>query len=661
MQRYLYCLFVCLLCLPDAGAQPVTLESTRQVSFASPNFDAGYYHLTLDLRFTPAFYLTGRTRVQGTVVDQPMDVLTLDFASNDEAIGLVVDSVLAPDGTPLEYDHATDVLSIELPELAGIAETVAVDVFYRGVPRQGTGFDEVFGFGRLANGDPYAWTLSEPYGARVWWPCKDHPADKADSVRITVTVPNGMRVGSQGLLIDEIQNDDGTVTYDWFSRYPISTYLVSIAAGVYNTAEQTYVRPDSLAAEYGPVSFPVLHYFYAAQFENVPPNWALAPDMIAVFEYWFGPYPFAEEKYGHAQFTWGGGMEHQTMSSMGGANVSLVSHELAHMWFGDLVTTRYWPHLWLNEGFASYAELLYYQARPSMFGNQFQNALSSDLSLALNAPGTLVVQDTTNISNLFNGSRVYAKGSAVLHMLRGVVGDEAFREILRSYAYDERVRYGTAVTADFQRVAEEVSGLDLDAFFRQWVTEGTGYPVYEVSWSASEREQGFDVHVRIDQRQTESESNVEVFEMPITLLVRTESGDEHFRVMNDSRQQSYTFNVSARPTEIVFDPDRYLLKGGVTVVDVGDLPVVPQETEITKVYPNPARTTATIGFALSVAGDVTLDLFDALGRRVDVLFRGHLPEGAHETSVDLTRLSAGTYFVRLRAGDTVDTNALIVP
>lgn len=660
MQRYFYALFFCLLCLSEAGAQPVTLGSPDQVSFASPNFDAGYYHLTLGLRFSPSFYLTGHTRVQGTVVDEPMEVLTLDFASSDEAIGLVVDSVLAPDGTPLEYEHASDILSITLPEQAGIGETITVGVFYRGIP-QGGGFDEAFGFGRLSNGDPYAWTLSEPYGARVWWPSKDHPADKADSVRMTVTVPTGMRVGSQGLLIDEIQNDDGTVTYDWFSRYPISTYLVSIAAGVYNTEEQTYERPDSLAAEYGPASFPILHYFYAAQRETVPLGWARVTDMMAVFEYWFGPYPFAEEKYGHAQFTWGGGMEHQTMSSMGGFTEGLVSHELAHMWYGDLVTTRFWPHLWLNEGFASYAELLYYEARPFMYPGLFESALSSDLSVALNARGTLVVQDTANVNNLFNGSRVYAKGSTVLHMLRGVVGDEVFREILQSYAYDERVRYGTAVTADLQRVAEDVSGLQLDAFFRQWVTQGTGFPVYEVNWSIGEREQGYEVSVRIDQRQTPSESNVEVFEMPITLLVKTESGEERFTVLNDSRQQTFTFNVAGRPIELVFDPDRYILKGNVTVVDVGDLPVVPLRTEITRVFPNPARSAATIGFDLSGPGDVTLDLFDTLGRRVEVPLSGFLHEGSHEIPVDLSRLSAGTYFIRLRAGDTVDTAALIVP
>ena len=264
------------------------------------------------------------------------------------------------DGAPLAFTHGGYVLAIDLPATVPAGEVLAVEVDYEGTPSSA-------GFGafeaRLLDGQPVAWTLSEPYFAREWWPCKDHPSDKADSTRVTVTVPEGLRVGSNGLLESEI-TEAGRTTYTWFERYPITTYLVSIAVGPYAVFEQTYVRPDSLVALYGPLELPILHYKYVDPRQtSLPSGWAEALEMMPVFESWFGPYPFPLEKYGHAEFGWGGGMEHQTMSSMGGFNTSLVAHELAHMWFGDLITMNSWPHLWLTEGFASYSELLYFESQ----------------------------------------------------------------------------------------------------------------------------------------------------------------------------------------------------------------------------------------------------------------------------------------------------------
>lgn len=658
----------------DPGASLVAFEDQNSTTApvienlrtnASPNFDATFYHLNLDLQFSPSFYLRGQTRVQGRVTDEPMTTLVLDFLEGqDTTSGLRIDSVVSQDGMQLSFQHAGEELRIELARQYATGEYIDVDVFYQGIPT-GSGYDDddAFAFGKLSNGNPFAWTLSEPYGARAWWPCKDHPADKADSVRVTVTVPREMRVGSQGLLINEMSNDNDTKTYDWFSRYPISTYLVSIAAGVYDVYEQTYTRPDSLAAVYGPREFPVLHYKYddPPMAERLPDGWAAVTDMLGVFEYWFGPYPFEEEKYGHAQFTWGGGMEHQTMSSMGGFNVGLVAHELAHMWFGDLITLERWPHLWLNEGFASYAELLYWQARSDLYPGFFDNALTTDLSQAKWAEGTLVVHDTLDVGNLFSGARVYAKGSAVMHMLRGITGDEIFRDILHAYTSSETVRYGTALTEDFQRIAEQASGMDLDFFFRQWITQGTGYPVYDVRWKTAETDTGYTVIVDIAQQQELPLSNIEVFEMPITLAVVTEEGEKRFTVKNDKRIQQFTLPTTSRPTDLVFDPDRYVL-GGISIkaVDTDSTPDVPNRTSITKVYPNPASTTANIVFETATTGTVKVEIFDVLGRRVRTINDGVIPEGSHDYEVDLAGLRAGMYFIRLLTPSASATQTLVV-
>ena len=158
------------------------------------------------------------------------------------------------------------------------------------------------------------------------------------------------------------------------------------------------------------------------------------------------------------EVTFGGGMEHQTMGSLGGSSVALVTHELGHQWYGDNISPKTWPHIWLNEGFATYTELLYYQARAATYPGSYTAALAARYNDAKSAVGTLVVADTSSISNLFNYQRTYAKGSVVLHMLRNVVGDVDFKSILRAYTADPTVQYGVATTADFHRVAEAQSG-----------------------------------------------------------------------------------------------------------------------------------------------------------------------------------------------------------
>lgn len=641
------------------GARAITARLAGGTSAASAGLDATFYHLDLDVRFQPN-YLYGRTRVEGRAGGAPLTSLALDFSSN-----MQVDSVRALDGTPLSYTHALDRLDVALPDAVAAGAPVALEVFYQGLPVQDLYFG-TFVFGTV-DGDPYVWTLSEPYGAREWWPSRDHPSDKADSVRVTVTVPAGLRVGSNGLLVDERTNGDGTATYEWFSGYPIATYLVSLAAGRYDVYEQTYDRPDTLAVQMGPLELPLLHYAYegTAAYEgtSVYSGWKRVVDVLPVLESWFGPYPFPEEKYGHAHVTFGGGMEHQTMSSMGGSDVGLVTHELAHQWFGDLITMRTWPHLWLNEGFATYAELLYWSARADRYPGIYERVFDRYYDRARTVGGTLLVQgrDTASVETLFDGARVYARGGIVLHMLRGVVGDDAFRQILHAYTADPAVRYGTAVTADVQRIAETVSGRDLDAFFRQWVTEGTGHPAYAVSWSSAPGEDRYQVRVRVEQTQEAPQSNVPVFEMPVTLVVETTAGPRRFTVTNDRRIQSYAFDVEAEPTAVLFDPDRLILHNEPAVVLAGDAaPVLPARPALTAVYPNPAAGILHADVALALPGPVRLALYDALGRRAHLVADRALPAGMHTFRTTLPPLPRGTYFLRLETTGHIETHPVTI-
>lgn len=611
-------------------------------SIASTNIDITYYHLAITINF-PTNTISGVVRIEGKVAGSPMSVLTLDLDDH-----MLVSAVALAGGGALAFAHPGDALNITLPAAVPVDGTVAVDVTYSGNPNQ-TGFGS-FVFG-TRSGDRFAWSLSEPYGARDWWPCKDHPSDKADSVRVTVTAPSQYRTGSQGVLVGETIVGPDKIC-DWKSYYPISNYLVSVSVGEYVRHLGTYNRPAPLAALYGPLALPLDHLVYDDGATALPFGWANVTDVLAVFEDWFGPYPFANEKYGHSETTFGGGMEHQTMTSLGGSSVGLVAHELGHQWYGDLISPKTWPHLWLNEGFATYSEMLYYEARQGTYPGQFQGLLSTRYNSALNAEGTLVLEDTTSVSNMFNSLRVYAKGGVVLHMLRNVIGDVAFKNTMREYAADPAVQYGVATTDDFRRVAEEQSGMDLDVFFSQWVTDGFGVPFYRSFsfWQASPSG-GYDVWTTVEQWQTMPYSNVDVFEMPMDIDVLTASGTERFRVQNDQRHQTFALHVANQPTGVAIDPDYWILRPAEIFTDVKDTPSL---FTIVSLSPNPASDFLRVDYSLGRESRVDVEVFDVAGRRV--LSKGvDAQAGARVASVNIRSLAAGMYFLRVKSaeGDAV--------
>jgi len=605
---------------------------------APRGYDARYYRIELDIDFD-ARIIHGRTRAD-VMATSSLSRIDLDFASN-----MNVERVrLLPDGGEVSFEHEADILSVILPAAAGQDERVSVEVDYSGRPEP-TGFG-AFVFDVVA-GTPVAWSLSEPWGARQWWPSNDHPSDKADSVRVVVTVPEGMSVGSNGVL-ESVETSAGRTTFNWIERYPISTYLVSIAAGNYRLFEQAYSTPDTIDLGGSTTQMPIVHYRYERPAgAALPSGWAEVLDALPVFEWWFGRYPFASEKYGHIEFSWRGGMEHQTLSSMGGDEVALMAHELAHQWFGDAVTLESWPHLWLNEGFASYAELLYWEAMVDRYPDAFRAGLAADHQLARTAEGTLVARDTTSIDRLFASNRVYAKGSAVLHMLRKVVGDNAFRTVLQRYAGHPSLQYGTATTGDFRRVAESVHGGDLSWFFEQWVTEGTGFPQYEADYWVENVDEGYDVRLQLRQTQSPPESNTDVFIMPIEIEIEHDSGIYRSSVWNDRRVQNFVFTVPDLPRQPRIDPGADILRGAAIPVTLSpDAPLGYSATA----YPNPTSSVVTLQITVDHTGPAILSVYDVLGREVMRPQEHLLSRGYHRLDIDLSDLTAGRYLIRLDVG-----------
>jgi aminopeptidase N len=610
-------------------------------SAASANFDATYYDLDLDLDFAAAA-IAGVVRVEGRVVDSPLQILALDLSNT-----MSVSGVETGGGTPLSISHVGGVLSITLPAEAPVGAGVSVVITYAGtpVPVDLGGF--VFDLVRRPGGQvgpQIAWSLSEPYAARTWWPCKDHPSDKADSLRVSITVPDTMTAASQGTLAS-VTDAGGRRTYEWRSPSPIATYLVSVAASAYARFDSTYVRSSALANDPlfgGPLTLPVVHYRYLDGNPTLPTGWAAVVDVLAVQEEWFGPYPFPVEKYGHAEFEFGGGMEHQTLTSLGHPSLGVVVHEAAHQWFGDAVTLRTWPDLWLNEGFATFAELLYWDMRRAQYPGFYEVDLGFIADVGRNATGTLVLADTTNVDGMFAFSRVYAKGAMVLHMLRQMAGDTDFRALLRAYATSPAHRYGSATTAEFQALAESTTGMSLGTFFDQWVTEGTGYPSYRVNAYA----QGNALHVTLEQIQAPAQSNVDVFVMPVTFAVQTSAGEERFTVLNDARYQTYSFATSAAPTGLTFDPDIDLLRNEFVDTAFRRTPTFPV---ITALVPNPTSSATDLRFVHPSTGGVEIRLYDVAGRFVRAIDAATFGAGPQSARIGTQGLASGVYFLRLQA------------
>ena len=312
--------------------------------------DVTYYKLNLTLNYDTK-YLDGIITVSFKSESSNLTSFFLDLQDT-----MVVDSVKM-NGSRINFTQSAgqEKLVINLPSAMSLNQQGSVDIYYGGSPVS-SGFGS-FTFGTDDAGGKAIYTLSEPYGSSDWWPCKDTPGDKADSSDVWMTVENGLTAVSNGTLQEEVDNGNGTHTFKWKNSYPIAQYLISIAIA-------NYIRYDTYY-KYSPTdSMLISNYIWQNSYNsNTTGALDLVADMIKILSDRYGSYPFIKEKYGHAQFGVGGGMEHQTITSATDFNEALEIHELAHQWFGDKVTCSTWNDIWLNEGFATYSEGVYYEGK----------------------------------------------------------------------------------------------------------------------------------------------------------------------------------------------------------------------------------------------------------------------------------------------------------
>lgn len=603
--------------IAESEARPHAPHGKAAAAGPTRGYDLRYHRLELNV--DPAVRAIAGTVTHYFIAIEDLDEIVLDLSSS-LAVGGVMHHA-----APLTFQQGNDLLTVQLPSVLGAGTLDSLTITYAGVPPE-------TGFGSFVqdehDGVPILWTLSEPYGARDWWPCKQDLNDKADSLDVLVTAPAGQRVAGNGLLVAATDLGNGTMRHHWRHRHPINYYLVAFAVTNYAAYSDHVTLPG------GPVE--VLNYVFPEDLAAAQGGTANIVQQLQLFSGLFGEYPFAGEKYGHAQFAWGGGMEHQTMSFMGDFSYELMAHELAHQWFGDLVTCGSWEDLWLNEGFATYLSGLCYEFLAPEYWMPFKNARRNYIT---SQPGGSVrVTDTLSIPRLFDSRLTYAKGAYVLHMLRWVCGDEAFFQGVNNYLNDPDIRNASALTPQLIAHLENTSGRDLDGFMADWYV-GEGFPSYQLLWGQAANGT---VEVRIDQ--TTSHASVDFFEMPVPVRFKNGVMDSTVVLDHGFSGEVFSFTLPFQADSAFFDPDLWVLSGQNLVLKV---PMRALTSDAPLLYPDPVIDEAWIHVGIQVQGMVELDVFDNTGRMV----RGaRSPVQGLRVGVPCEGLPAGCYTVRLRSG-----------
>ena len=540
---------------PEPSREPPS-ERAMDAYPKNPAIDALNYAFALTLS-DETDMISGEATIDLRFLEGGIEEVRLDLIEEKpDGTGMRVQSVTGADG-PLEFEHRDDALfiSLERPTEAGERRRITVD--YEGVPATG------LIIGPNMHGDRTFFSDNWPNKARNWLPTIDHPYDKATN-ELIVTAPAHYQVISNGLLIEETDLLDGTRRSHWKQSVPIATWLYALGAARFAVQAVDYYN-----------GVPIQTWVYAqdrdAGFHDfaVPTKQAMEfyGDMV-------GPYSY--EKLANVQSnSVGGGMEAATAIFYGDASVTgerdvrwrnVIIHEVAHQWFGNAVTEYDWDDVWLSEGFATYFTLLFIEHQYGR--DEFVERLKVSRTgirnfMAVNPEYRIVHDNLADMSRVTTGPGTYQKGSWVLHMLRGVVGEDAFWAGIRDYYREFQDR--NATTADFRRAMEEASGLDLREFFDQWLYRG-GWLEFEGGWSYDANAGA--IHIEIDQVQDERYT----FRMPVRLGIHLPSdgpgergvhgsaGAPRIEVVEiDARRNRFTIPVEAEPVDVVFDPDTWLL------------------------------------------------------------------------------------------------------
>ena len=636
-----------------ARVQTVQHTVTSSVSHVAKmnRYDVKYYKLDVAMENT-SLNVSGSVWMRVRVGNQPLDSLAFELykSPNGSAASvpsLLIDSVVVNGRRSLGIRRAGPDATAALAVAAPANSLVDARIYYHGTAPSGN--SAAIGNGlsnrsqvRLGSGQffPFnvTWSLSEPFSAHEWFPCKQVLTDKADSTDVWVTTSMPNKVGSNGVLERTVSLPNNKVRYEWKSRHPIDYYLISVAVA-------PYLEYVNYANPVGGPRVPIVNYVYnQATLNYYQTELDRTPGFIESFSTQFGLYPFANEKYGHSMAPLGGGMEHQTMTTQDGFDFTLTAHELCHQWWGNNVTCASWSDIWLNEGFASYGEYLSLQAfsTPANARNWMDNAHL----YAQRSGGSLYVADTTNVNRIFDYYLTYKKGAGVVHMLRYLLNDDVkFFRALRTY----QTQFGgsTARTVDLQRVFEAEAGRPLGYFFQQWFT-GRGYPTFTGRWNQG----GSSFVLRV----TETASVPAVtpfFDTEVDYRLTFSNGTtQTVRLRQSQPTQTFSLTVNGTVTSVAVDPNQWVMDLPTTAPTRDNTLLATRATAgnpAIVLFPNPCRDQLQLS-ALPIIGQATALVLDATGRTV---LRQVV--AAAQPQIDTHTLAPGLYYLRLlgSAGEQV--------
>ena len=609
------------------------------------NIDVKFYYIDIEIGIYTHF-VGGNVTCRFTPLVADLNTININLNSS-----MTVDSVSSPCES---FYHDNDLLIITLDNNFNPGDLIDITIYYHGVPVLAGGYKGLR-YELHASGEPIIATLSTPYLAHYWYPCKDGPQDKPDSMYMDITIPDEIVNGqplmaiSNGVLENVIDNGD-TRTFQWRHRYPIVTYYIMAAVS-------NYVHFQEIFNGTGGESFPLDYYVFQESLNSSQTGVTNLPEVIQFYSDVFGPYPFREEKYGMTQLGFYGAIENQTntiTNNMSSSWFYTSIHELGHMWFGDMITLANWHHCWLNEGFATYSEALWdeykygFEAyKTNMSNNEYWGG------------GTLYLQNAADTFNTFQ-SIFYTKGAYTVHMLRGVLGDVQFFDALLNYSQDPDFMYKNASTEDLQASFEASSGMDLDFFFDEWVYDER-FPVYHYNYAQNTNN---DLFVVIYQAQEELFGYRPLFEMPVRIKANfIGGGDTTFLVWNDEQTQQFNFSTNEAVSSVEIDPDKWILR---QTLYQPNLPVGLDENasgSLIRVYPNPFNDVVQIFLGEQIQSNISIRIIDLKGRLIYNLS----PAASFTNSIswngcDLSgkRLEPGIYLLQVSTGKSTFARKLIL-
>ncbi|MCX8523748.1 M1 family aminopeptidase [Chryseobacterium formosus] len=577
------------------------------------NYDLQYQRM--DISIDPAVYNISGSVTSHFKPNQAMSSIYFDLNNNMNV------SQVNYHGQNLTFQQLST-KEIKINFTAALAANVldSLTIQYNGAPSTA---NNSF-FTNTQSGTAVLATLNEPYGAQDWFPTKQSLNDKIERFDIKVTTPAQYSVASNGRLMSETILGNGQKRTFWRTQYPVTAYLVALSITNFVKLNDTMGTPP----------FPFVNYLYPSTYAHAPSmdNIEWTKTVMNTFETYFGAYPFRNEKYGHMEFTAGGGMEHQTMTSMGAWSKQLIAHELAHQWFGDKVTCGAWNDIWLNEGFATFGEHVAYE-KLTMTNAEFLNYLLNEKNyITSDTEGSVYVADSNlgSVGAIFNGRLTYSKGGYVVRMMKWILGDTVFYQALKDYHARPNLAYNYVRTSDLNASFLTSTGTNFTEFFNDWIY-GQGYPTYDIRWKQTGNQ------VTFKASQTQSHSSVSFFEMPLPIKVTGTGGQTAFFALNNtSNNQFFNETVSFPIASVQFNYEYQILEKNSTVTQDNNLSTTDFKTQEFSIYPNPAKNEL---FISGLKKEANYQILTADGRLVK--------KGKADQKIDITILEKGVYFIMI--------------